>query len=348
MKSLGHIFCKLSCLVALANALLCEPPHHRSNEPLQVNLTLELYHMEHFDDVAGTVTIMASLSVRWRDLCVSEKVKRQAPPNRASGPYYVDQENLWKPLLIHANSKDSPAIYENPAIFPVHIYEDDVIEWWIFKTWESNCHCLQMKNFPLDEHQCNLSFSAWEESFIKLSAVELEQRNTGTPQSQLWTFSLDQPRLNSAEFACRKIKCRETWADFPIILRRKWYPYYFYGIFVPLLSLVFLQLSAFIIPYNCIDRTAFSVTLFVALTVTRSDLQKYIPETSESIIVVVAANIGLIASMVATIYFTLIFRLWKEDKYYTDHLEKVDLIMFILFILFYTILCSVAIVCISN
>ena len=132
--------------------------------------------------------------------------------------------------------------------------------------------------------------------------------------------------------------CQTFTVDYPVFVQRKWFPYYFYGLFIPQLSLSLLQLSAFFIPYDNSDRIMYSVTLFVAYAISGSEVGRLVPETAENIPIVMAINLAIVNSMLATIYFSIMFKVCSMTSEPNLKYQKIDLSIFIIFILAYIIL----------
>ena len=272
-------------------------------------------------------------------------------PNKAatSDVILFNDQNSWKPYIVQDRS-ETFATWEDGEITPLQVTREGLVYFWQAKPWKTKCPDIQLANFPFDRHICSLSFYIWDNiNFTEVTQASIDFSSATMEHSQihLFDFNMLQPSIVKISFPCGNYRCQTSYISFPIELKRKWFPYYFHGLFLPQFTLSLLQLSAFIIPSDRIERCEFSVTLFVAYAVTRSEVQSYIPKTSETIYIVLATNIAMVGSMLATCYFTICVYLRKTKWFDKKCLVCIDRVIFAIFIIFYIVLYMVTIVSIS-
>ena len=325
-----------------------------SNQTTQVHLTFRVYFVDHFDDVNGILAIRASLILTWHDPCPWKTFKTQEELQKfPNGSISLHRSKVWVPTIIQENSVDKTLVTDGASELPLTVYHDYSNELWLRKVWQNKCFDINLAKFPFDTNVCNLTFNIWATdgaATVETGQVDFSSTGYRKSENQQFDFEFQQPIKRKKPYNCQTTSeiCYATAVDFPVIIKRRWYPYYFFGIFIPLFTISILQLSAFVIPYDLIERPGYSVTLFVASAVTGTEVQRYVPETSEFIPVLAAANVSSIGSMSATFYFCIIFSLRKYKIRSRHFLQIVDRTIFIIFILYYATLYSIILVIITT
>ena len=347
LLAFGYLFTLVNLRLSVVDCNCLSYPIDRDDAEgtTQVKIKLRVYYVEKFDEVEATIAVRASLVVMWRDPCAWEYASQLYPrwniDKSRNKTRSLDRNLIWTPLITLENGLDKLIAADGASDFPVEVYPDNRVEIWIRKVWRGKCFDLHLANYPFDVNECSLTFGLWAtEGAANLSEAELDfsSINFRHLHNQLFTYAFNEPRFTIKPYQCFSGTCYSAEVDYPIVITRNWYPYFFYPLFYPFFTLTILQLSAFIIPYNRVERSGYSVTLFVAFAVTRTETQKYIPQTSESVAVVSASNFSLLASMSATLYFILIYH-FKVERVFTKKIcKKIDRRTFFLFALFYLIL----------
>ena len=321
-----------------------------SNQTTQVHLTFRVYFVDHFDDVNGILAIRASLILTWHDPCPWKTFKSPDELKRfPNGSISLERTKVWIPTIIQENSLDETLATDGASELPLTVYPDHSNELWLRKVWQNKCFDIHLAKFPFDSNVCHLTFNIWATdgaATIETGRIDFSSTGYRKSENQQFDFEFHQPTMRKKPYNCQTTSeiCYASAVDFPVTIHRRWYPYYFFGIFIPLFTISILQLSAFVIPYDLIERPGYSVTLFVASAVTGTEVQRYVPETSEFIPVLAAANVSSIGSMSATFYFCIIFALKRHKVGTKQHLQIVDGIFFAIFIIFYIALYSITLV----
>ena len=313
-----------------------------------------MYFLDYFNDVESTLSIRASLVTRWYDPC-GWKIAKQRFPNSTSPLLVVKSQDIWYPFFTFHNSFQVVVDNENIPLFAL---EDGTVELWQASIWKFKCLQMRLRNFPFDSQRCTFQVDSWLlDDIVNITKVTFdteEYRSQRDTSNDLWHVDLHNGSVESLHYKCVQSQpgtiCSVKRALFQFILVRNWYPYYFYTIIVPMFTLVLTQLSAFCVPFNKIDRAFFSVTLSVAFAVTRTEIQAFIPISSENVIVLFAINLSLIGSMAATTYFSIIFMCQNS---FNRQIPKstfllLDKIFLACFLLYYFVLYTYFIVTISE
>ena len=319
----------------------CPDPYETTKETTFISVTFRVNAFENFDDVSGVVTMRASAVLSWFDPCALELAKELNQDKvNLTNFFVVPQHLLWRPQA-YVETAAGVSVYHQAPEFEVDITDDGKVAYWIPKLWQFQCDINNLNKFPFDEHPCQIVFELWGQSkFVNFSQkTKFKIRGQGDSKvsaGKLFQLILGEPYTFEDDFTCGHETCYSGNVVFPFVLRRQWYPYYFYGIFLPQLALAALQLSAFFIP-NHGNRTDFSISLFVAYSVLRVEVQGYIPQSSNHILVVVGTNLAMLASMLATGFFSVMAKVASNGKQIKQksltiaNIEHYSLILFAIF-----------------
>ena len=168
-----------------------------------------------------------------------------------------------------------------------------------------NCkNCLLFQNFPFDHQVCRVEVNfIFPSAQFTLSALEpmvldkLMLTNFST-LSDLW------------EFVGSNITMIDNDARFSAIyyhLKFKRRPQYYTGsIFVPMFLLLSLQISGLLIdPEEPGDRSAYSITIVLAFQFSQEQFTRNIPQTSQTVLLVVYVQFTTILSAMIAFYILL-------------------------------------------
>ena len=344
----------IQILVVLSSSKLgscadfCQFPYETTGKTVDLELTFRLYSLIDFQDVAGDLLISGSLVATWYDPC-GWNLASKLYPNRTKNfkTALIDFHYFKLPWLTQDTTKDVKA-FDNTGNMPAEVHDSGHISYWGRKVWTADC-LGNFTKFPFDSHICELKFFTWETSeFLNISKASFDLSSTWHDPERLTLFSsqVGTTRLLQSGYQCGDENCYNSWVIFPIYVYRKWFPYYFFVIFLPITMLALLQLSAFFIPHDEIDRITFSGTIFLSNTLTSSEVMGYIPKTAEPVVVVTASNIATLASMVAIVFFVLSY--FYKDKYPRKKMIHVQRGATVFFTIFYIVLLTSTIVVISQ
>ena len=325
----------------------CPCPFDTTNGTrIAINVSFGVSEVDHFDDVAGILSIRGILLFKWIDPCAWPLMESLFPARTSQGISIIADSNLfWHPYILQDHSQEY--LIQGQGM-PVGVEKSGQIQDWIQKTWTTRCVGMSRVKFPFDRHHCSVEIFLWNNllfNYFDQASFDLSIYHVNS--NELFDFNFGNAISTNRSY-CQSggIDCLASNIQFPIEISRKWYPYYFYGLFVPQVALAVLQISAFLIPYDHCERSAFSVTLFVAYTVTKSEIQTYIPQSSESITIVTASSVAMIGSMLATVYFGAIYAVstGNSEKRLCLFIDRLFLLCFTIFftLLYFSTIVSIA------
>ena len=326
----------------------CPFPFETTGKTVQVLLQLRFYSLDDFQAVDGFLLVSGSLSATWHDPCgwnLAQRVYQNRVENATA--ITMDYKFFWIPVITQDTAKNLRA-FENTGNMPLEVYDTGHVTYWGRKQWVADCTG-SFHKFPFDEHLCELSYFAWEPiRFVNITeAKEVINEDVYNPDSlTLFTAEIKPAEVSELKYLCGNSTCINAWASFSVSLKRKWFPYYFNNIFLPMLLLAILQLSAFFIPHDEIDRITFSGTIFLSNAFISSEITKYIPQTAEHVVVVTVSNMATVGSMLAIVVFVLSYL--KKDIFQREKMVKIQKATTAIFILFYSSLFVVSCAIIST
>ena len=340
---LANTFCLLKC-----DEIHCPFPFDNDGEVITIDIQLQVLSLAEFRDVQGSLEIKGTLASTWKDSCSWNLLKKIKSKQTANRTYITtDCKYFWLPLISQDNSNNARA-YANTWDMPVEVHEDGTIIYYGRKSWPATCDG-QFSKFPFDTHHCHLEFNLWYSTdFLRFgnSSLYFPQGPYYNPDGLLlFSAYYQQPVKFQSTYDCDGKVCLVDRVKFGIVLKRKGFPYYFSGIFIPIFCLSFLQLSSFFIPYTSVDRIGFSGTIFVAEALVTSEISSLIPQTAEHIFIVTSSTLASFASMASTVFFIFCFRLRNtvDQKW----MKKLQIFATFIFIGFSIILYISTIVCIA-
>ena len=188
---------------------------------------------------------------------------------------------------------------------------------------QTTCASFSFVNFPIDLVNCSIEIMTKNvivEVDLRISRFIVEESGMMTDQfidnSEIWRFD---GLSNSSTLNYRKSQSRDNdvsrMLSFELHFSRKSSLHYLATILIPIVCLNLIQNFAFCLPPES-ERSTFAMTTVLAYYVVLGTSYSYIPQTSETVILVVYAIIKLVWSTGIVIYM-LITALFIN--YYTKH-----------------------------
>ena len=338
----------VECTLGDGKDLHCPFPFDGMAKPVMVDLELRIFALAEFHDVFGSLIIKASLVSAWNDSCGWKLAQKLFPKKTETNTIvYIDSDHFWIPLMSQDNS-DGARAYDDTGYMPIEVYESGLLRFYGRKSWLATCKG-QFSKFPFDVHICRLDYLSWfNTNFVRFSKVTLEFGINSVYNSDglaLFYADYSPPLHFQSTYSCANRTCSIDRANFTVILKRKWFPYYIFGVFLPLISLSILQLTSFFMPYSDVDRITFSGTIFVANALITRAIRSYIPQTSEHIIIMTTSSLASIGSLFSTIFYIFSFAMKTEVK--ENVMKRMEKIAISLFSVFSILLYLITIVCIA-
>ena len=222
---------------------------------------------------------------------------------------------MWEPPLIHINSVDGKSVFAK---------EDDVIQisgnivdpsnsiiqaYRVTDTYlTSSCSSFSFKNFPFDQLTCDIVIDIdMPNDFLKVveAAMNIDKSQTGiVDPADVWDFIGINTTVVQVPFlyGIEKIKDR---IYFTVTLKRK-YQYYITNILLPIWLLFALQISILVLPPELPERPSYSVTMVLAYAVSLTYVLDQIPQTTETVYLIVLIDLHIVFSGLFTLYLFII------------------------------------------
>ncbi|XP_045183477.2 neuronal acetylcholine receptor subunit alpha-5-like [Mercenaria mercenaria] len=184
---------------------------------------------------------------------------------------YWPQDDVWRPDIVLYNSNKAYEALGHKTIM-VENYSDGWIRWFPMELFETSCE-VEMTYFPFDVHTCELQFTPWSYTSVKLTSfsdtVGLESYSTNALWEILET-SVEKRKVANVDVLSYKLKIQRKHLHEMLTL------------FVPVLLLTILDLFVFALP-NGGDRSGYAVTVFLAFSVYFTIVDTVMPPNSEKI-----------------------------------------------------------------
>ena len=243
--------------------------------------------------------------------------------------------NMWRPPLIHINSVDDKEIFENDGgviqiTGNVLDPSNSIVQ--AFRVADtyltSSCSSFSFKNFPFDQLTCDTIIDVdISHDILKIqeAIMDIDRSESNIIDSaEVWDFV----RVNSTItevpyiYGFRELKNR---IYFTITLKRKC-QYYITNILLPIWLPSILQISILILPPEHTERPNLSVTVVLAYAVSLTFVLEQIPQTTETVYLIVLIDLHIIVSVFMTIYLFVVSNLTLARKKIKNKLRHFDLI----------------------
>ncbi|XP_052224774.1 acetylcholine receptor subunit alpha-like [Dreissena polymorpha] len=244
----------------------------------QVNVTcgLRLNNILKLDIVEQTLSVMASLTVIWKDGRLSWN------PGEWMGLYVLYPRNIdvWKPVIVHANSAVGISVLgddSNKNSIPVALAATGDLYWMAPLYLVSFCQ-IDVSKFPFDTQTCDIEFSTWmlDEAVLSLrhssEDIVLEEYTENGEFVIESTTTLKKDKIQLQYVNIKALVYR-------LVLRRR-STYYIVNLVLPVMLLQVLGVLVFKIPASSGEKLSFSLTMLLSLTVLMTMVSAMIPTTS--------------------------------------------------------------------
>ena len=217
---------------------------------------------------------------------------------------YFRKHEVWHPSIKHLNAIVRPDVFESFGR-DVIVTGDARAHWEVSLRLDSTCS-LTFKTFPFDRQRCSITLGQYNYHDFIFADELIDEDSSEDMFDTLLHNSIWQleelstsiyPHNFSITFDVTRIS--ESYAG---------------TIFIPTSLLSVLQMSTVLMPPETTDRSAFSITGFVALAVFQSLFTSSIPRTSEILFITIYYEVQMAIGVMITIYSLLICRLLAAHK----------------------------------
>ncbi|KAK3101715.1 hypothetical protein FSP39_005783 [Pinctada imbricata] len=222
------------------------------------------------DEVSGTFTIIATISMRWED----PRIMWNPEKYNGTRDLKVKSSKIWYPDLYCINTADKLVALDESSFIAILHYSGSV-DLPIGMILKSTCD-VDMTYFPFDVQRCPIEITAWGLSpDIKLRVDS---------DAIIFNYFSESPRWDILSANATNIKKFEVDGIIRIefTIRRK--PGYFVlSNLIPIVLLMILNPLVFILPVESGERLSYAVTIFLSLAVFMTLVSDNMPKSANPI-----------------------------------------------------------------
>jgi len=267
-----------------------------NNETLLLDLQLSMIQIPEFDEVAGTISLIAKMKVRWMDEYI---ILNYRPKTHYLMEIDLQSRDIWLPPVTVFNSVKSLKPLLKGRYDVTLTLTNGQVDLNIGIVTKTGC-VVDTTNFPFDQQTCKIMFTPWgyESHEIDFAPTTTYARTDQFIENQEWKLS--GTSLNTTIQANRSILILTVTLD-----RR---PIYFMiNMIIPVVLLGALNSLSFVLPPTAGERMGFATNIFLTFAVYLTILAQNLPETSKPMSTMVYyLVIFLYLSIVLCLHFDLI------------------------------------------
>ena len=305
---------------------------------LEVGLVLTPYNFVEIDNAAEEMSFNGLITINWRDTrCDNEDLlwNETLSQEKCDDKIYPDPGVLWKPTI---RTRQSPEMYlkgenrqelltvkvQSPGVWDSLQEFETPKKLYFYWFWEVGgiytFHCdLNLLLFPFDVQNCSFVLEIGQPSylqkFIRCRINYEPETSNFTSRNTKWL--LIDMKCNFGIVASHSTtKVSIVTISF---LMARLARFHMMNFILPCILLIFLQLCSFAMPVDETDRTAFTVTIYLAFIFIQSMLFTVLPQTPNQILLTDHIQFQSVFSTCITVYSAIIFKISKLFK--TSHVK---------------------------
>ncbi|XP_060560052.1 neuronal acetylcholine receptor subunit alpha-7-like [Ruditapes philippinarum] len=258
-------------------------PKLYTENAMQVQFDIELYALNDFDEVSGSLDIMLGFNMSWFDeivFCNGLTMEQAFPLDtdiERLKVLHVPHGTIWTPNLILLNSVESMENVGGVAFKQRFNLETGEVKWNPIVKVHSACSP-DVTYYPFDRQICRFTFRSLGYSGYELyfDPYKSTWGMSSYEENGEWTL-IDTKTETSGSFSDN-----EPTVTLTLTIQRK--PLYFaFNIILPILVLVILNGMVFWLPVESGERVGFSVTCFLSFVVLLNMIMDILPRSSSPI-----------------------------------------------------------------
>ena len=232
-------------------------PLDDQSQQLNVSLSLQLFAMEHVDDVSQQMTVDVQFTFKWKD----QRLSWDSSQYGGETVIFPDVQTIWRPRI--GVDTEKADLFQSSQE-PVRVDHQGSVTWAAVAVFTVACS-LDMSKFPFDEHTCAFS--------IYSLAMPLTQLRLTSPQSifhtDYFTDNGEWELLGSSmnfvpnEYVAFGYKV-STSNVFVTIKRRP--TFLLLNTLLPVMLLTFLNMMTLLIPVESGEKVSYGITVLLALS----------------------------------------------------------------------------------
>ncbi|XP_060083047.1 neuronal acetylcholine receptor subunit alpha-3-like [Ylistrum balloti] len=265
-------------------------PVGNQGDSLPVYINMFLISIKDFDEVSGTLSILAVFVINWNDASLVWN------PSLYGGllETYIGQNNVWLPKLYNIKASNTFSAISN-ADFLVKISNDGEIIWKPGCFIDVKCST-DVSYFPFDTQTCSIQLAPWGYSNLQVTLMPQTTDLSLEFYETNGEWSLDKTKTGTDVISDISL------AVFNITITRL-PAFHIVNTLMPIYLLLLMNPLVFMLPCDSGERVGFSLTVFLTFTVFITIVNSVLPANSESMsrlsyfIFAVLVASGIIASV---------------------------------------------------
>ncbi|XP_061198108.1 neuronal acetylcholine receptor subunit beta-3-like [Saccostrea echinata] len=246
------------------------------DNPITVNLKFTAFRLINYDDKDGKFTLSGILELSWLDGRIAKKWESSLNnDDHDINMYFLDTE-VWTPRILQMNPHSR---YELEQMFQNSVMFDKSGLALMMKMdiFTSDCNA-DFSFFPYDTQTCSIDVAAW--GFFNEEIVFTPNRSkVNMDHFEINNFW----KVKDTRISVSSIK-KEGTSPIPLariefIIKRR-AAFFVLFLILPILFMEILQLFVFMLPWDCGERSSYSVTVLLAIAVYLTIVTQQIPESS--------------------------------------------------------------------
>ena len=275
-----------------------------SNETLLLDLQLSMIQIPEFDEVAGTISLIAKMRVRWMDEYI---ILNYLPKTHYIMEIDLQSRDIWLPPVTVFNSVESLKPLLRGKYDVTLTLTNGQVDLNIGIVTKTGC-VVDTTNFPFDQQTCKIMFTPWgyESHEIDFAPTTTYARTDQFIENQEWELS--GTSINTTIQANRSI------LTLTVTLDRR--PIYFMiNMIIPVVLLGVLNSLSFVLPPTAGERMGFATNIFLTFAVYLTILAQNLPETSKPMSTMVYYLVIMLAVSSLTTFVTILtLRIYAKEE----------------------------------
>lgn len=238
------------------------------SDVVKVKLTFHPMHIASVNERNQYITLKAYVTIRW----VDEFLVWNQTDDGTEG-LYIKPDQIWTPdIHIYNNIKDVMNLYD--SVLKAIVYPNGSVVFAPEITFSVLCN-ISVNKYPFDTQVCHVSLSPWYSS---------KDKQTLTSDTDKLSLDLFQPNtewhLSDTSVSCG-LMYGDLYSicDFKMTLQRR-SSYYVMNVLIPVFLLSIMTPFVYLLPQSSGERISYSITLFLAFSVTMTTISGMLPVTS--------------------------------------------------------------------
>ena len=282
-------------------------------EVIDLDVFITPYQFIGIDSSVEKMTFSLLIAIKWQALCREDEHPDFIPKN-SSTILYPNPSTFWKPLIFVLHSPNMLIVGdEREEYLKVTVsnkMDQKTIfdwEWSIVGTFEIHCD-LNLLLFPADVQNCSFQIQTKEFLFVQkfkscLISYQPEQMKFTTENSNWQLVNMDcniRPGYAMHSMLSMSFKM----ARIP-----RFYMVHLVG---PCILLIFLELCSFALPIDSPERTAYTMTIYLAFIFLESMLFTILPQTPKLVLLSDHIVFQTVFSTIMTVYSAIACKVAKR------------------------------------